>query len=377
MANNAALYDPSLWRQAGVSPQLALGKKSKGKPTQQAHPLDLASDINRQLRILDQQDAIGTFTWLNCPPGLTSQLIERILYYRGQGALFTLNGRFYFLPYTLCAKDKTTGLDCYGRFTQITPMPWKGAQDGTKQAPWITGLVLQPLYEPLTALAKEGMSPEQIIQKVTKSCVLLHDYTPQRDETNIPRQRLQDSLLKIMSNCIPFMNTALLNSTGVGGLRVHNQEDASEVYATSAAVNQAALTGQKWVPIVGTEGLDYQQLTGGQTLKTQEFLLAMQAMDNFRLSLHGLDSGGLFQKKSHMLEAQQKMNQGITGLVLQDRLRNRQNAAIIANTLWGTQLWPIVSEPILALDTNKDGVADGGTNKEVVNDNNGSTDDIL
>ena len=93
----------------------------------------------------------------------------------------------------------------------------------------------------------------------------------------------------------------------------------------------------------------------------------MQSLDNYRLSLYGLDNGGLFQKKSHMLEAEQKLNAGTTGLVLRDSLQNRQDACNIINSIWGLGMWCEPSEVILATDTNGDMIAgsneDMGTNQ--------------
>ena len=164
-------------------------------------------------------------------------------------------------------------------------------------------------------------------------CVLIKDYTEQISQTNIPRQLLQDPILDVMSDMVPFMRTALLNGTGIQGMRVSSQDEYANVEAASRSVNRAALEGKKWIPIVGN--IEFQDMTGGEVAKAEEFLLAMQSLDNYRLSLYGLDNGGLFQKKSHMLEAEQQMNTGTTGLVLRDSLQCRQDACNIINSIFG------------------------------------------
>lgn len=340
--NNAKLIDPKLLIQAGINPETGL-------PVRLGDVKLPRECIRHQLRIVDEQDAINSFQWYNLPPGLNSQLMERILYYRGQAALFKLKDKFFFLPYTLTSENsKGTGIDVYGRFTEITPLPFNGTSgDGSKERPWIQGLVYKPVYEALLPSEIEELSEIQLEELDEKSCVIFKDYTPQYSETIVSRQIIDDPLLDIMSDCLPFLRTALLNSTGVAGMRVENQNDYTSVYQASAAVNQAAQTGQKWVPITGQ--VDFQELTTGQTLKSEEFLIAMQAMDNYRLSLHGLDNGGLFQKKSHMLEAEQQMNEGTTGLVLRDRLQSRQMGCIIANTIWGLGMWCEPSAPVLGI----------------------------
>lgn len=253
------------------------------------------------------------------------------------------NKTFYFLPYAL---DGT--IDVYGRFTSVTPVPFNGSTSNEKgsEKPWISGLSREPIYDLIL--------PEDLkIEDLESKCVLLHDYSNQISQTNISRQQLNDPILDVMADCIPFLRTALLNSTGVSGIRVTGQEGAANVLAASKAIDIAALTGEKYVPIV--DAVEMQDLTTGSIAKSEEFLLTMQSLDNFRLSLYGLDNGGLFQKKSHMLEAEQEMNGGNVGLVMQDGLTLRQNFCNLINSIWGIGIWCEVSETVTGADKNLDG----------------------
>lgn len=318
------------------------------------------ADIKKQLRIVDEQDAVNRFTWYNLPKGLNGRLIERILYYRGQGMFFKLGDSFYFLPYCL---DGT--IDVYGRFTGVTPLPFNGSTSKTdksgKEIPWIQGLIRKPLYDvelPEDYIDEEGnVLVDKILETQENSCVLIKDYTEQLAQTNISRQILQEPVLDVMSDMFPFMRTALLNGTGVQGMRVANQTDQANVEIASRSVNQAALTGRKWIAMIGD--VNFQDLTTGQVAKAEEYLLAMQSLDNYRLSLYGLDNGGLFQKKSHMLEAEQNMNTGNTGLIFQDSLTYRQEACNIINSVWDLDVWCEASETVLNIDRDGDGVAGG------------------
>lgn len=349
--NNASMYDVNTIVQAGIDPKTGLPIRMASGGTVCAK-----GDIKKNLRIMDEQNAINRYTWYNLPKGLTSQLIERILYYRGQGMLFRLQDKFYFLPYALSAPEDSTGIDVYGRFTGVTPLPFNGtSNDGKKDSPWIRGLVFEPAYEAADIEEFVDKSPEELINILDKTCVLLHDYTPQLSQTNIPRQILNDPVLDVMSDCIPFMRTALLNGTGVMGMRVGHENEQASVDAASNAINRAALEGRKYVGIVGA--VAFQELTDGPVAKAEEYMLALQSLDNFRLSLYGLDNGGLFQKKSHILEAEQEMNTGNTGLVAEDGLRNRQMFATIANSYFGTMMWCEPSECTIGVDRDGDMVA--------------------
>ena len=344
MTNNAKLFDPQLLSSTGINPKTGLPFKMGNVDC------TLKTDIKKQLRIVDEQNAVNRFTWYNLPEGLNARMIERILYYRGQGMLFFLEDRFYFLPYAL---DGT--IDVYGRYKSVTPLPFNGTANDAGEKPWIQGLIFDPVYDVLLPEDYEDASIEKISDIFEKSCVLLKDYTEQMSQINVSRQILNDPILDVMADCFPFMRTALLNSTGVLGMRVNTENEASNVYAASNAVNNAALTGKKYIPIVGN--VDFQEMTGQTVAKAEEFLLAMQSLDNYRLSLYGLDNGGLFQKKSHMLEAEQEMNGGNVGLVLRDSLQCRQEFCNIANSIWGTSIWCEPSEVVLGVDTTGDGLA--------------------
>lgn len=364
--NNSCLPDLSTFIQAGFNPKTGLPIRMGDCGE------ELKANIKKLLRIMDEQDAINRFVWYNLPIGLNSQLIERILYYKGQGALFfeSATERFYFLPYALDGS-----IDVYGRFMGVRPLPFHGSlnlqEDDKKKVDakyqWLNIKKLKPQYDIL-------LDEERTADIFENSCVLLSDYSKQISQTNISRQILQDPLLDVMADCIPFMRTALLNSTGVQGMRVDGQEAASNVYAASKSVNHAALVGEKYVPIVGP--VEFQDLTDGNVGKSEEFLLAMQSLDNFRLSLYGLENGGLFQKKSHMLEAEQSMNNGNTGIILQDSLALRQRFCDIVNSVWGLNIWVEASETIMNIDRNMDGQIGGDEENIPLEDEGGDDYDI-
>lgn len=343
--NNAAMFDIKTLIAAGINPVTGLPIKM-GNPGD--GPRKEAIKIN--LRVLDEQDAVNRYQWYNLPLGMSSQDLERLIYYKGQLAFFYLSStnEFFIMPYALDG-----GIDFYGRFRSIHPIPYaEGTSDADKrriaeQRNYLSTLRLNCIYD---VVGPDLLSDELF----TQSCVLLHDYTPQLSQTIIPRQQLQEGLIDIMSDLIPFMRTALLNSTGVQGMRVQTEDEQSNVNAASALINRAALNGEKYIGIVGA--LDFQDLTGGDVAKSEEFLLAMQALDNLRLSFYGIDNGGLFEKKAHTLQSEQDMNRGNTGLVYDDGLARRQRFCDICNSIWDLGMWCEPSESVMGIDMNGNGV---------------------
>ena len=342
--NNARLINEDvvgLYNSAGINPVT-------GQPTRVTdNKSSLKNDIRKQLRIIDEQDAVNRYVWYNLPCDLTGQELERMLYYKGQLAFFYFKDldEFYFMPYAL---DGT--IDFYGRFNTIHPVPMaEGTDDDTKamvakQAALLSTIKLDVLYDVPLELDK---SPENY-------CVLLHDYTKQLSQNILPRQQLQDGLLNVMSDMIPFMRTSLLNATGVSGMRVASEDDESNVKAANLTVDSAALNGQKWIPIIGN--LEFQDLTQGSTAKGEEFLLAMQSLDNFRLSTYGLENGGLFEKKQYQNTMQTSLNgNGQVGNPLQDGLSIRQHFCDVVNSVFGVGISCEISEVATGSDFNQDG----------------------
>ena len=352
--NNARIIDVNTLIAAGINPKTGLPYKigSTDNPRK--------GEIKAALRVMDEQNAINRYTWYNLPYGLNGQLMERILYYRGQGAFFFMpsNETFYFLPYALSGT-----IDVYGRYTAITPLPFSGGKvsgDGKEKA-WIEGLIKDCVYD----VAIDDYNKKDMETK----CVLLSDYSKQLSQTVLPRERLQDPLIDLMSNMPCYMNTALINSTGIQGMVVGAQDEQQNVTVASQQVKDAALNGEKYIAMIGSPSLiDLGTNTGAAA---EEFMRAFQSLDNVRLSLYGLDNGGAFQKNSHMLESEQAANGGQVDLIMQDGLTLRQEFCNIVNSIWPIGIWCEVSESATQNDKNLDGEVSDEQDGQVPADNIG------
>ena len=341
MENNAKLPDLNTFYQAGINPRTGLPIKLGNVKCA------LKEDLKKALRIIDEQDAVNRYVWYNLPANITSQELERMLYYKGQLCFFYDKNleEFYFMPYAL---DGT--IDFYGRYNTIHPVPMtSGTEDkGSKaQAQYLAGLKLKCVYG---LKLPEDLKPEDF----DNSTVLLHDYTKQLPQNIIPRVTINDPLLDVMADCIPFMRTALLSSTGVKGVRVNDADQAASVADGNRGLEHGALTGEPFVPVVGN--VEFQELTDGNVAQSEEFMLAMQSLDNLRLSTYGIDNGGLFEKKAHELQTEANINGGPVGLVMQDGLSIRQNFCNIVNSIWDLGMWCEPAQNIMGADIDGDGM---------------------
>lgn len=293
--------------------------------------LDLKGNIKTQLRIKDQEQAINRFKWDGIPAEINSRELERMLYFKGNLILFKLKAtdKFYIMPYALNGT-----IDAYGRYNTVTPVPMSSGVDNEKKTPIAQLLSSKKL--------KVVYDESQIEPDSDDMCVIIRDYTNQLSQTTIARSVNNEGILDVMADCIPFMRTNLMNSTGVKGIKVGNADEAASVKMANDGIKHAALNGETNVPIVGT--MEFQELADKSVAKSEDFMRALQSLDNFRLSTYGLENGGVFQKNAHELQTEADMNKGPDDLVMQDGLENRQTACDLANKIWGINMTVKVNE---------------------------------
>lgn len=357
------MIDPSLYKQAGID-------MKTGKPSRAVDSEGLKKNMKHILRLIDEQDAINRYKWYNLPCNISSEELERLLYYKGQLCFFYFKDldEFYFMPYALDGS-----IDFYGRYNTIHPVPMSSGTEGNTEA---EKKKFKEIYETQRALLSmlhlkvvKAIKPLNELQEedLYNSAVILWDYSRQIGQLNIPRKDVNDPLLDVIAEIPCFLRTALIASTGVKGMRVSDADASNEVEIASAQVLNCALTGELATPI--TASIEIQELFEGPTGKAQEYLLAMQALENFRLSTYGLENGGLFEKKAHKLEEEQEMNTSTVGLVYEDGLAIRQNFCNIVNSIWGTSIWCMPSESVVGGDLDGDGLAfdnnDAGENSGI------------
>lgn len=347
--------------QSGIDPKTGLPLKMVSNA-----PCQTKEMIKRIIRKNDRQIAVNRYKWKNLPAELSSEQLEKNLYYWGNLAFWydTTTEKFYFTKYALDG-----GLDFYGRYTKIHPIPLNGGGSNEKmqkaQEAMLSTYKLEVAYD---VVMPEDLSKE----KLFNTAVLLADYTNGLPQVDIPTKDLHEPLMDLEAETLAYLRTSLLLGSGVKGIRM-GDGDADAAWASVQKANQtlkdAALSGDAYTPI--TSPVEIQELTDGQLVKAQDYLLSAQALDNFRLNAHGVSNGGFFEKKAYVNEAQTSMNiSGDIGCVLEDGLAIRRRFCDIVNSIWGLGISVDVAENILGKDLDGDGLAydrnqyTGGQNNE-------------
>lgn len=317
----------------------------------------------KTLRIMDEQQFLTRYKWYNLPYGLNENLVERILYYHGRAMFFYMpeTDKFYFLPFTFSKE-----IDVYGRMNRCIPLPFTGSSNTESMKSALSLETREPVYD----FQIEDMTWKDF----TGKCVICYDYSQQLSQTILPRQELNDMIIDYEADMLPYMHTALLNSTAVEAIRVNSDDEQAELRVASLGVQSAALNGLKWLPVRGR--IDFQSLGKNGTSQAQEYLLAMQSIDNFRQMAMGLGDGTLFQTRAHMLQTQADMAIGRVDGIYQDGLNRRQEFCNLVNSVFGLGIWCDVSEQSTGYDKSLDGLIADENDQQVNSEEGGSNTDV-
>lgn len=343
------LPDIKTFIQAGINPKtrlpIKLGKKDIADPL-------LKDNAKRVFRIQDEQRAINTFKWYNLPAGLSSQELERLLYYKYALCFFYYEevDEFYFMPFALCGT-----IDFYGRYNTIRPVPMTSGSTKDDKTGNYKKMESMLGNKKLDVVKDVVVKKESITKEfLTKSAVILRDYINQLGQMGESRANLNDHLLDMKADCECFLRTNLLIGSGIQGMRVKDADSYTEVTNAAQSMYKAAIEGNPYIAI--TAPVEFQELQPSSTLKASEFFLAMQSLDNLLLSTHGIENTGIYEKQAHILESENQVNATNVSLTLQDRLSLRQNFCNIVNSMYNLGIWCEVSETVSGIDINQDGI---------------------
>lgn len=339
--NNAKLYDLATIISAGIDP-------STGLPIKFSRDENLYSNMRMLFRIKDEQSAVNRYEWENTHLSISSGMFERFLYYKWNLAFFALEDSFYVMPFALDG-----GLDFYARENDIHPIPFaEDTSENTKRQ--------KALLSTIKLHVVKSVEEAKTADKKT-SAVIIRDYTPQFNiQKGLPRATIQDGIIGFEASLIPYMRTAVINSTGVQGVQVADSDEADNVREASNAVNKAALNGDPWIPIL--KKLELHQLNG-INFNASSYLMALQGIDNLRESFYGTSQKGLYTKAEHTNDSENTMDAPTTSPLI-DGLLNRQHACDLINAIWNLGISVKIKEGIDNSPMVGEGIKEGGKEDE-------------
>lgn len=303
------------------------------------NPLRFNLDYNSMYAIMREQNMIETFErymWVNVPFGITADIIERVLFFRGKGVLYFNDKveKFQFLPFAL------NGLiDEYGRFLSCNTLPFTGVdeqagKDG-KTVKKAQPLVYQDLKIVYDIPYNEEMLRETREHKTVG--IILNDNSLSVSQQPVIRSNYVKPVLHMMSTLMQIINTAMFGAADHNLLQTENEGELDSINAQIEAINFDILMGKRFTPIAGKMPITTLKTSSAADL--EGLFNTFNSLNNFLKSITGVANAGVFDKKAHLLQDEQKLNGSNADDVYYNGLRMRQEFCLLVQAWYGYPIW--------------------------------------
>lgn len=285
--------------------------------------------------IMREQNKIETierYMWVNVPFGLTADIIERLLFYRGKGVFYFNDkvGKFQFLPFALNGV-----IDEYGRYTSCNTLPFTGVDTDEKKKKKTQSLV----YENLE-LVYDLPYDEETFKKINEQKtfgIVLNDSSLSISQQPIIRYNYVKPVLHMMATLMQIINTAMFGNADHNLLQIENEGELDSVKTQIEAINQDILRGNRFTPIVGKLPITPLKTTNSADL--EGLFNTFNSLNNFLKSITGVANAGVFDKKAHLLQDEQKLNGSNADDVYYNGLRLRQEFCLMVQAYYQYPIW--------------------------------------
>ena len=285
--------------------------------------------------IMREQNKIETierYMWVNVPFGLTADIIERLLFYRGKGVFYFNDkvGKFQFLPFALNGV-----IDEYGRYTKCNTLPFTGVDTDEKKKKKSQSLVYEDL-ELVYDLPYDEETFKKINQQKTFG-IVLNDSSLSVSQQPIIRYNYVKPVLHMMATLMQIINTAMFGNADHNLLQIENEGELDSVQTQINAINQDILRGNRFTPIVGKFPITPLKTTNSADL--EGLFNTFNSLNNFLKSITGVANAGVFDKKAHLLQDEQKLNGSNADDVYYNGLRLRQEFCLMVQAYYQYPIW--------------------------------------
>lgn len=286
--------------------------------------------------IMKEQNKIETlerYMWLNVPFGLTADIIERLLFYRGRGVFYFNDkvGKFQFLPFALNGI-----IDEYGRYTGCNTLPFTGVDtDEKKKKKKTQDLVYENLQ-----LVYDLPYDEETFRKISEQetfGIILNDSSLGISQQPIIRSNYVKPVLHMMATLMQIINTAMFGNADHNLLQIENEGELESVQSQINSINQDILRGNRFTPIVGKLPITPLKTTNSADL--EGLFNTFNSLNNFLKSITGVANAGVFDKKAHLLQDEQRLNGSNADDVYYNGLRLRQEFCLMVQAYYKYPIW--------------------------------------
>lgn len=286
----------------------------------EVNAIEYKKSINSFLLTKELSSYVGRFKYENLPKGITPEIIETMLYYKGQLALFKVGAKFYILPFVY-----TGTLNHYGVQEQIIPIPFNGTIENDKNVVSFAGTYKAILFD-----EAEDFDSDDLGEGIEGVAVILRERSSLMFGSTLPTIVLTDELRNKLAENVLLVRNNLILSHPIKYVSMDSQDKATSVGAQMAQMFNSILEGKLVQTVVGH--LDFKEMSSNPpTIQVQQLWQNYSSLDALRLSGLGIVNNGTFEKRERILTDEIEGKQSESKLVLQDHLRQRQLWASLAN----------------------------------------------
>ena len=335
------MFDTSSFLAAGITPSKKVLKYGnaidQNGNTITPNPIKYNLDYDSLFAIMREQNMVETlerYMWTNIPFGLTQDLIERLLFFRGKG-VFYFNDKvekFQFLPFALNGT-----IDEYGRYMKCNTLPFTGMDEVPKNG---KAKKLQPVvYEDLEIVYDIPYNEEMIknARKRKTVGIVLNDNSLAISQQPIIRSNYVKPVLHMMATLMQIINTAMYGNADHNLIQVQNESELESINHQINAINFDILKGRRFTPIVGE--LPIVPIKTSNTANLEGLFGTFNSLTNFLKSITGVANAGVFDKKAHLLQEEQRLNGSNSDDIYYNGLRLRQEFCIMVQAYYGYPVW--------------------------------------
>ena len=283
------------------------------------------------MREQNKTEILERYMWINLPPGITQDLIERVLYYRGKGIMYFNDEveKFQFLPFAL-----NGDIDEYGRYLKCNTLPFTGVTEENDKKK-----KQRLVYENLEIVYDLPYNKEMLetIRKRKSIGIILNDSSLGISQQPIIRSNYNMPIIRMIATLLQIINTAMFGNADHNTIKVETENEVQEIYREIDAINQDILKGRRFTPIVG--GFSIETLKTSNTANLEGLFGALNSLTNLLKSVNGIANAGVFDKKAHLLQEEQKLNGSNSDDVYYNGLRNRQEFCLLLQAYYGFPTW--------------------------------------
>ena len=302
------------------------------------NPENLNLNYDSLYQIMRNHNRIETlerYMWLNVPFGLTQDIIERVLFFRGKG-IFYFNDevdKFQFLPFALNGT-----IDEYGRYIRCNTLPFTGVDEEEKDSK-NKKKNRRLIYENLDIVYDLPYNAEMMKMVKEKKTVgiILNDNSLGLTQQPIIRSNYVKPILHLMSTLMQIINTAMYGCADHNLIQVENESEIASINNQINAINFDILKGRRFTPIAGT--LPIQPLKTSNTANLEGLFNTFNSLSNFLKSITGIANPGVFDKKAHLLQEEQQLNGSNADDVYYNGLRLRQEFCMMIQAYYNYPIW--------------------------------------